>query len=150
MVGTDNLIPFSKRSKNEAREMGKKGGKASGKMRRARKSLRESLKTALSCSLPTRSPYYRKIKKMMEDFGLDGDPMVQDIPVLGMIAKAAKSEGAFVAIRDTIGEKPVDAVEDLTPQSPVVLGMIPLDAVKREKEKREARREKDERELGGK
>lgn len=149
MAGTANLIPFSKRTKEEAKEMGKKGGKASVKTRRARKTLREALKAALSCTLPKTSPHYRRIKKMMEDFGIDGDPTVQDIPVLGMIAKASKSEGAFVAIRDTIGEKPVDAVEDLTPQSPVVLGMIPLDAVKREKEKREARRAEDERELGG-
>lgn len=150
MAGTANLIPFSKRTKEEAKEMGKKGGKASVKTRRARKTLREALKAALSCTLPKTSPHYRRIKKMMEDFGIEGDPTVQDIPVLGMIAKASKSEGAFVAIRDTIGEKPVDAVEDLTPQSPVVLGMIPLDAVKREKEKREARRAEDERELGGK
>lgn len=149
MAGTANLIPFSKRTKEEAKEMGKKGGKASVKTRRARKTLREALKAALSCTLPKTSPHYRRIKKMMEDFGIEGDPTVQDIPVLGMIAKASKSEGAFVAIRDTIGEKPVDAVEDLTPQSPVVLGMIPLDAVKREKEKREARRAEDERELGG-
>ena len=150
MAGTANLIPFSQRTKEEAKEMGKKGGKASVKTRRARKTLREALKAALSCTLPKTSPHYRRIKKMMEDFGIEGDPTVQDISVLGMIAKASKSEGAFVAIRDTIGEKPVDSVEDLTPQSPVVLGMIPLDAVKREKEKREARRAEDERELGGK
>jgi hypothetical protein len=32
--GAKNLIPFSKRSKEEAREYGKIGGKASGKTRR--------------------------------------------------------------------------------------------------------------------
>ena len=149
MANNENLAPYAIATAAEAREKGRNGGKASGKARRARKTLREALKAALSCTLPKTSPHYRRIKKMMEDFGIEGDPTVQDIPVLGMIAKASKSEGAFVAIRDTIGEKPVDAVEDLTPQSPVVLGMIPLDAVKREKEKREARRAKDERELGG-
>jgi hypothetical protein len=149
MANEQNLIPGSQRTPSERRKIAIMGGKASGKARRARKTLREALKAALSCTLPKTSPHYRRIKKMMEDFGIEGDPTVQDIPVLGMIAKASKSEGAFVAIRDTIGEKPVDAVEDLTPQSPVVLGMIPLDAVKREKEKREARRAKDERELGG-
>lgn len=39
----ENLIPCSKRSKEEAKELGKKGGKASGMVRRERKRLQEAL-----------------------------------------------------------------------------------------------------------
>jgi len=43
-----NLIPFSERSKKEARENGKKGGIASGEARAAIKPLRELLKEQCS------------------------------------------------------------------------------------------------------
>jgi len=41
MDGKNNLIPMSKRSKGEARELGAKGGKASGKVRRQKRDLRQ-------------------------------------------------------------------------------------------------------------
>lgn len=47
MPNVDNLIPFSERSKEEAREMGRKGGIASGETRRAKKAMREILKECL-------------------------------------------------------------------------------------------------------
>ena len=39
--GQENLIPFSERSKEEARESGRKGGKASGVARRRKADLRK-------------------------------------------------------------------------------------------------------------
>ena len=39
--GQDNLIPFSERSEDEARESGRKGGKASGVVRRRKADLRK-------------------------------------------------------------------------------------------------------------
>ena len=39
--GQDNLIPFSERSEDEARESGRKGGKASGVARRRKADLRK-------------------------------------------------------------------------------------------------------------
>ena len=41
MNGQENLIPFSERSKEEARESGRKGGKASGAARRRKADLRK-------------------------------------------------------------------------------------------------------------
>jgi len=41
MDGRNNLVPMSKRSKGEARELGAKGGKASGKVRRQKRDLRQ-------------------------------------------------------------------------------------------------------------
>ena len=139
-MNDQNLIPNSERSPSEIREMGEKGGKASGAARRMRKTLREALKNALSCHIPETSPHYKRVKAQMRALGIEGEPTVQDIPVLGMIIKSSKDANAFAIVRDTIGEKPVETFEDLTPSSPIILGMIPEDkvaAAKAEHEKRQ-------------
>ena len=138
-MNDENLIPFNKRSESEAREMGARGGVASGKSRRFRKTLRESLKNALGCEIPKDSPIYLRTLSQMRAFGLEGEPTVQDIPVLGMIMKAAKNPLAFAIVRDTIGEQPVQQFEDLTPESPIVLGLVPADKVEKAKAEHEAR-----------
>ncbi len=113
-------------SPNEARLNGKKGGIASGKARAARKTFAETLKAMLSCHVPKSSPYYRKLKAQMRELGLDWEPTVQDIPNLGMLTRAAKNPLAYCAIRDTIGERPVEQTEDLTPPPPITLGLLPV------------------------
>lgn len=138
-MNDQNLIPFSERSKSEARECGTRGGIASGKTRRFRKTFREALKNALGCEIPKDSPLYKRTLAQMKALGIDGEPTVQDIPVLGMIAKSAKDPTAFAIIRDTIGEKPVETFEDVTPQGVIVLGTIPEDQVKKAKAEHEAR-----------
>ena len=45
--GTKNLIPFSERSKEEAKESGRIGGIASGEARRAKRDMRERMKLML-------------------------------------------------------------------------------------------------------
>ena len=61
--GHDNLIPFSKRSKEEARECGRKGGKASGRLRRDNRTFRETFAQLLA----------------MPDKGKDGEPLISPI-----------------------------------------------------------------------
>ena len=51
--GHENLIPFSQRSKDEARENGKMGGVESGKARRKKRKMREWLELALD--LPSKN-----------------------------------------------------------------------------------------------
>ena len=119
-------VPPRALSTDEARKIGRKGGIASGKARAARKTFAETLKTMLSCTVPKSSPYYRKLKAQMRELGLDWEPTVQDIPNLGMLTRAAKNPLAYVAIRDTIGEKPVERTEDLTPPPPITLGLLPV------------------------
>ena len=72
----------------EAREMGKKGGKASVKARKERKALREELLLLLSKGDTQERVSLAQIKQ-----ALDGNTK------------------AFEVIRDTIGEKPVDKIE---------------------------------------
>ena len=118
----NNLHPAS--TKDEARKRGRNGGIASGKARAARKTFAETLKAMLSCTVPKSSPYYRKLKAQMRELGLDWEPTVQDIPNLGMLTRAAKNPLAYCAIRDTIGERPVEQSQDLTPPPPITLGLM--------------------------
>lgn len=135
----ENLIPFSERSEEEVREMNRRGGIASGASRRYKRTFREALKKALGCEIPRNSPIYTKLKTQMKALGIDGEPTVQDIPVLGMIQKASKDSMAFAVIRDTIGEKPVEQYEDIAPESPIILGAIPAEMVEAAKAAKAAR-----------
>ena len=143
--GTKNLIPFSRRSKEEAREMGRKGGLKSVKTRRERKSLRDGLKLLLSGRLEKDTPLYRQAKALMRQLGVDGEPTGQNLLEMGIFKKAMKGDSfAFATIRDTIGEKPTETYEDVTPQSPIVLGLIPADKVAKAKSEHEARQNEEE------
>ena len=89
-----NLKPFSKQSVDKARESGKKGGVASGKKRREQKAFKELLKIALMQDSP--------------DFdGTNAEAIVAGL----ILAASAGDTKAFIAIRDTLGEKPVESVK---------------------------------------
>lgn len=87
MANKDNLKPV--RTKKEARERGKNGGIKSGEIRRERKTLKDELLLLLS----------------------SGD--TQNKVSLALIEKALSGDTkAFEVIRDTIGEKAVEKVEN--------------------------------------
>ena len=93
--GTENLKPVTKRTKNEAREISKKGGIRSGEVRRERKKLKEELLLLLS-----EGDNNRRMSLAIFERALNGDTK------------------AFEVIRDTIGEKPKEEIEvkDVTPK----------------------------------
>lgn len=94
MANEQNLKPTSKRSKNEARELGRKGGIASGKARRERKTLREELLYLLE----------REIDIQQKD-GTPRRMAAREAISTGLIERAIKGDAnAFKTIRDTIGE----------------------------------------------
>lgn len=64
----DNLIPFNKRSKTEARENGKVGGIASGIARRKKSTIKSLLKDWADSPISN-----AQLKKQAESFGLDTD-----------------------------------------------------------------------------
>lgn len=66
MASNENLIPFSERSKEEAREFGRKGGKASGEARRRKANFRKTLNLLLTAKID--SPEWTAI---LEAMGLD-------------------------------------------------------------------------------
>lgn len=87
MANKDNLKPV--RSKKEARERGKNGGIKSGEVRRERKTLKDELLLLLATGNTQNKVSLALIKK-----ALSGDTK------------------AFEVIRDTIGEKAVEKVEN--------------------------------------
>lgn len=94
MANSVNLKPMNKRTKSEQREIAQKAGIKSGEKRRERKKLRELLELALQET---------DIKTGQQN----------DISITAaLIKKAAKGDvNAYLAIRDTLGEKPIDKQE---------------------------------------
>jgi hypothetical protein len=87
-MGEDNLIPMNERTKEEQREIARMGGIASGEARRRRKTLKDELIILLE----------------------QGD--TQTKISLSLIQEAMLGNTkAFEIIRDTIGEKPKEAIE---------------------------------------
>lgn len=87
MPNEKNLVPNHERTPSERRKNAKKAGIASGKARKRRKTLCDELLALLS------------------------DKDTQEKMSVALIKKAQKGDvKAFLAIRDTIGEKPVDKV----------------------------------------
>ncbi|WP_333648014.1 KGG domain-containing protein [Lacrimispora sp.] len=64
--GHENLIPFNKRSEDEARELGRKGGKASGEARRKKADFRKTLNALLTTEID--SPEWTPV---LEALGLE-------------------------------------------------------------------------------
>ncbi len=91
-MNEENLIPTNKRSKEEVREIGRKGGIASGKARQEKKMLKDLLEDALSKGTETDNEYVNI--------------------TLALIREANKGNvKAYEVIRDTLGQKPIDKVE---------------------------------------
>lgn len=91
MANEQNLIPNSMRSPSEVRENGKKGGIKSGEARRAIKTFKQAFEENLDED---------KIKTL----------------ITAMYDKAKKGDTkAFELIRDTMGQKPVEQIQQLEP-----------------------------------
>lgn len=98
MANNENLIPFDKRSVNEAREFGRKGGKASGESRRRKADFRKTLNLLLTAEID--NPEWTPI---LEAMGLDST--LESAVNAAIIKKAlAGNVKAYEAIRDTLGQ----------------------------------------------
>ena len=100
----ENLIHPADRASEELREMTRKGGIASGEARRKKKTLREMVKAFGELGVDDRSD------RKMSELGIPEDMRVRYMQgVVSLFNKANKGDvPAFNAIRDIIGEKPVD------------------------------------------
>lgn len=94
MANEGNLKPI--RTESEAREKGKKGGKKSGEVRAQRKTLREELIALLETKIE--------------------DKTIQEKISFSLIQEAISGNvKAFETIRDTIGEKPIEQIQNINP-----------------------------------
>lgn len=93
----------------------KAGGRKSGKVRRQKKLLKDLIHEF--GTLEVKNP---KVRKTMEEMGIDPEQMTNDMgTVVAQYMSALKGNTqAFLALRDTKEEKPVDKVEQTTLEPP--------------------------------
>lgn len=110
----DNLIPVTKRTKEQQREICRMGGKASGEARRKRKAMREVLTELLD--LPMKEEQAPQVLKSFADFAKDKNVTVEQAVLMAQIIKAVKGDTkAATFVRDTAGQKILrDAAESNT------------------------------------
>ena len=103
--GEENLIPFSKRSKEEAREQGRIGGKASGESRRRKRSLKEAADLFLSLPVTDQRTF-----NAMAKAGVNPDDTDYQMAVIvGLTMKAIKGDAkAAKTVIDLMGESATD------------------------------------------
>ena len=105
MPGEDNLIPFSKRSKEEAREQGRIGGKASGAARRRKRSLKEAADLFLSLPVTDQRTFNAMAKAGVNPEDTDYQMAV----IVGLTMKAIKGDAkAAKTVIDLLGESATD------------------------------------------
>lgn len=104
MANEENLIPFQDRTEKERRELARKAGEASGEARRKKRTLREMVRTFGELKVEGKAAH------AMEELGIEREMQNRFMQgVVSLFNKANKGDvSAFNAIRDIIGEKPVD------------------------------------------
>ena len=106
LANEKNLIPYSERSENEARENGRKGGIASGESRRKRKLLKESMNALLELPVSSTKEYNALIKMGIDIEDIDNSQLI----VLALFNRAKSGDVAAIKeLRNLIGE---DSSED--------------------------------------
>lgn len=85
-----DLIPVTERTKEEAREISRKGGIKSGEVRREKAKMKSAVK--LLFSLPVKDP---NIKKQLKALGMNEKDIDNSIlPALGLFKKACKGDSS--------------------------------------------------------
>ena len=114
MANTENLIPQSERTKEEQREIARKGGIKSGEVRRRKRAMRETLELILSMALSNQEAMELTDIEDIQSFAdANGKNItVQDAMILKQVQLAlAGSSRSFEIVRDTVGEKPKERIE---------------------------------------
>lgn len=98
MANEENLIPLSKRTKSEQREIARNGGKASGEARRKKADFRKTLNVLLTSEIEI-----PEIADFLESNGVDST--YESAVNFAMVKLAMNGDvKAYNAIRDTIGQ----------------------------------------------
>lgn len=109
MANIENLRPPTT---EEARERGKKGGKASAKKRQQNKTFKEIINKFLDGQVTD-----DRLKEQMVEFGFaDNEVSNKSCAVFALWKEAIKGNTkAFELMRDTIGEKPIEQIQNINP-----------------------------------
>lgn len=114
MANEDNLKPIEL-THEQAVKFGSKGGKASVRAKRQRKTMKMQLELLMSSKLD--NPDLEKIKKVLTKFKIPkSDENIQMAMNVSMVQQVLKGNTkAYEIIRDTLGEKPADKIENINP-----------------------------------
>lgn len=103
MANEKNLIPFSERTKNEQREIAKKGGQASGAARRRKKSLKEAADLYLSLPVTDKRRLNKLKRRDLEPADIDN----QMAMVVGLVEAATCGDArAAKVVLEMLGDDP--------------------------------------------
>lgn len=110
-MNDENLKPFTTRTKEQAREAGRKGGIASGKARKQKKQMREAFETILAMSM--KAGELTDISDLESFNQIKGTNIsVQDAITAVIVNKALKGDiKSAEFVRDSIGQKPDDRMK---------------------------------------
>lgn len=104
--GIENLIPV--KSKEEARERGKKGGKAAAETYRKRKTFKEVFAALLPMNI--NSEKTSELANIIQD--INPQMTAEQAIAMAQIYKAINGDTqAAIFVRDTVGDKPKDQIE---------------------------------------
>lgn len=110
MNGQDNLIPLNKRTKDEVREIARKGGINSGKTRKAKKNTAELVNLMLNSALSAENK--KKVTKIAK---IDSEDMtVNALMTAGMIKSAICGNPKAFEILQTWNDKSIKKNEEKT------------------------------------
>lgn len=112
MANESNLIKNEDLTPSQRRENAKKAGKKSGQVRAERKKFNELFNNYLDKKISN-----EQIKEKMKQFGFtDEECTNKNAIVFAQYKEALKgSTQAFIAVRDTMGEKPIEQIQNLNP-----------------------------------
>ena len=103
--GTKNLIPITKRSKEEAKKISSKGGKKSVETRRQQKTFKMLFKSALASQVAD-----KELKERLKEVGIEDT--YKGAMMLAMIEKSMAGDvNAFKLVSEMIDEKKEESVE---------------------------------------
>lgn len=103
MANEKNLIPLSERTKNEQREIAKKGGQASGAARRRKKSLKEAADLYLSLPVTDKRRLNKLKRRELDPSDIDN----QMAMVVGLVEAATCGDAkAAKVVLDMLGDDP--------------------------------------------
>ena len=102
-MANKNLIPFSERSKEEAREYGRKGGIESGKARREKARLKKAAEQFINMPITD-----EETRKLFLEMGFNEEELINSLQLVYGLFQAAAEKGnveAFREIKKLIGEE---------------------------------------------
>lgn len=128
-MNKENLIPMSRRSKSEAREMGRRGGKASGRSRREKRAFRELIALALATTVKDDQSGEELSRKELSAIRLAESCSNGDLKAIALAAELLGEKVVQADVTARVDHRQKVDIESLTDEQREVLLSIGLNIV---------------------